>query len=81
MDNCHATEKNSPACSTFWGVAFDPAGIPVLFKSLATIIGINCTTTKLCPFCEETLPKEACSCRFCNRILMKHISFKNQRKY
>jgi hypothetical protein len=76
MDNYHIAEKDSPAGSTFLGVTLDPAGIPVLFKSLASIIGISNTTTKLCPFCEETLQKEACTCRFCNRILMKQINFK-----
>ena len=81
MDNYHITKKESPAVgSTFFGVTLDPAGIPTaLFKSLASIIGISSNRTKLCPFCEETIKKEASICRFCNRILMKQINFKTRR--
>ncbi len=80
MDNYHITKKGSPVGSTFFGVTLGPAGIPiVLFKSLASIIGISNTKTKLCPFCEETIKKEACNCRFCNRILMKQMNFNTKR--
>ena len=80
MSNYHITEKGIFAGSTFLGVALDPANIPVLLKSLASIIGISSTTTKSCPFCEKTLRIEACACRFCHRILMKHIDFTPQKK-
>jgi len=80
MDNYPITEKDSPVGSTFLGIELDPAGMPVLFKSLALIMGISNTTTKLCPFCEKTLRIEACTCRFCHRILMKHINFKSTKK-
>ena len=80
MDKYHVNEKNSPVGFTFFGVEFDPAGLSIeFFKSLTAIIGIHFPGTKLCPFCEETLKKEACSCRFCNRILMKEINFKTKR--
>ena len=81
LDNYQISKKDGPAGSTFFGVELGPAGIPVvLFKSLASIIGINHTRTKLCPFCEETIKEEANSCKFCNRILMKQINFKTQNK-
>ena len=80
MDNCQITKENSPGGSTFLGVALSPSGIPVvLIKSLASIMGINNSRTKLCPFCEETLKKEANICKFCDRILMKQINFKTKR--
>ena len=74
MDNYNIAEKKRPA-TTFLGVSLNPVGIPVgIFKSLASIIGINHARTKLCPFCEETIKEEAHICRFCNRILMRQIS-------
>lgn len=74
LDNYNIAEKKSPA-TTFLGVSLNPEGIPVsIFKSLASIIGINHARTKLCPFCEETIKQEARTCRFCNRILMRQIS-------
>lgn len=77
MDNYRITRKHSPAGATFLGVTLDPEGIPVgIFKSLAAMIGLHYDRTKLCPFCEETINEEACTCKFCNRILMKQINFK-----
>ena len=79
MDN-NITKEDNPVDSTFLGVALDPAGIPVgIFKSLASMLGISHTKTKLCPFCEETIKKESCTCRFCNRILMKPMNVKTQK--
>lgn len=78
MDNLHINRKEAPVNNTFWGFTLDPAGIPVLFKSLASILGISHSSTKPCPFCEETLQIEACTCKFCNRVLMKHINFKTR---
>ena len=80
MDIFHINGKEAPVNSTFWGLALDPAGIPVLFKSLASIMGISHSTTKLCPFCEKTLQIEACTCRFCKKILMKQINFNTRNK-
>ena len=80
MDIYKTTEKENPAESTFLGVAFDPEGVPVgIFKSLASMIGLSHTKTKLCPFCEETINEEACDCMFCNRILMKPMNLKTRR--
>jgi hypothetical protein len=80
MENYPAPQKSSPVGATFFGVTFDPEGIPVvLFKSLASMIGLNHTKKKLCPFCEETINEEACDCMFCHRILMKQIDFKIKR--
>jgi len=77
MDNYHITRKGNPAGLTFLGVTLNPAGIPTgIFKSLAAIISLLYTRTKLCPFCEETIKKEASICSFCNRILMKKINLK-----
>ena len=77
MDNYHITGKGNPAGLTFLGVTLNPAGIPtVILKSLAAKISLLYTMTKLCPFCEETIKKDASICRFCNRTLMKQINLK-----
>ena len=80
MDNYHITRKNNSIGSTFLRVKLNPAGIPtVMLKSLAAKISLLCTRTKLCPFCEETIRKEACVCSFCNRTLMKKMNFRTQK--
>ena len=80
MENYNITGKETPVGTTFLGVTLDPEGIPVgIFKSLASMIGLSHTKTKLCPFCEETIKEEACDCRFCHRILMKQITFKTRK--
>ena len=80
LDTYNTPKKDNPAESTFLGVALDPEGLPVgIFKSLASMIGLYHTKTKLCPFCEETIKEEACACRYCNRILMKPMNLKTRR--
>jgi hypothetical protein len=77
MDNYQITRTSSPVGFTFLGVTFNPAGIQTaIYKSLAAKIGLIYTRTKLCPFCEETIKKDASICRFCNRTLMKQINLK-----
>jgi len=80
LENYNITRKDDPVGATFLGVALDPGGIPVgIFKSLASMIGLSHTKTKLCPFCEETIKEEACDCSFCHRILMKQMNLKTRR--
>jgi len=77
LDKYGTTKKNSHAGTTFLGVSFNPDSLPIgIFRSLASMIGINHAKTKLCPFCEETIKEKARTCGFCNRILMKQINFK-----
>jgi len=76
LDNYHATSKES----VFAAAVRDSTAIPVgIFRSLASMIGISPTRTKPCPFCEETIHRDACSCSYCSRILMKPMNFKTRK--
>lgn len=81
LDSYNVTKQKSPVGNSFLAAALNPAGIPLgIFRSLASIIGINSTKTKQCPFCDETIRKEACSCSFCDRVLMMELNLKRKKQ-
>ena len=79
LENFQYAGKETHAGETLAGINLESTGIPILFRSLISIIGMG-PRTKQCPFCENTLPMKTCICQFCNKILMREIHLGLPRK-